>query len=243
MNCNIWRRLLMYVCLPQRLPTCTAHIRQFSMLVLSWVQSGLRMLPSCPMHSIVSQLQHLLTLADHTYISLWLISHNILQLWESMLALKHSRKTNSDHPGCHVECDLGCQTNSAPEFRYIMHLAAETDRWTHKLLLSFSTAGQTWKPESFYIMPLLLGRRSCHAGFVFMQISLCRRPVNRTVFVISFSVQSWNRACNAHNDAMLSCDLCCPMSSRRSARISLHHAPRRWKPGHGQTNFCVDPKI
>ena len=94
-----------------------------------------------------------------------------------MLALRHSRKTNSDHPGCHVECDLGCQTNSAPEFRYIMHLAAETDRWTHKLLLSFSTAGQTSKPESFYTMPLLLGGRRCHAGFVFMQIRLCRRPV------------------------------------------------------------------
>ena len=49
----------------------------------------------------------------------------------------------------------GAQVSSriAPEFRYIMFLAAETDRWTDKLVFSFGKSRHTMKPEFRYIMP------------------------------------------------------------------------------------------
>ena len=52
-----------------------------------------------------------------------------------------------------VDYQLRCRAEFAPEFRYIMSLAAETDRWTDKLLFSFGKSRHTMKPEFRYIMP------------------------------------------------------------------------------------------
>ena len=53
----------------------------------------------------------------------------------------------------HVVFALTCQTDSEPEFRYIMSLAAETDPWTDKLLRSILRLRHIRKPEFRYIMP------------------------------------------------------------------------------------------
>ena len=53
----------------------------------------------------------------------------------------------------HVVFALTCQTDSEPEFRYIMPLAAETDPWTDKLLRSILRLRHTREPEFRYIKP------------------------------------------------------------------------------------------
>ena len=51
----------------------------------------------------------------------------------------------------HVISAVRCQADEAPEFRYIMLLAAGTDPWTNKPLLSNLRLRHTGKPEFRYI--------------------------------------------------------------------------------------------
>ena len=51
-----------------------------------------------------------------------------------------------------VDYQPRCRAEFAPEFRYIMSLAAETDPCTDKLLCSTLRFG-TYKPDFRYIMP------------------------------------------------------------------------------------------